>query len=147
MATKNTSENWYQSRTIQAALIGAGVLVFVSIVSWLITLYANKLEQRTHLEAEPSVESQTITDSSPDLPKEPNSDLTIGNSTSTLQQLNKELIEPEEREADVNRPLLSPIIKIQEEKIPPEGKEGTIAEIEKEELIKKDVESIKPEDK
>lgn len=35
-------EKWYQNRTIQAALISAGVLLLVSIGGWLIMLYANR---------------------------------------------------------------------------------------------------------
>ncbi len=35
-------EKWYQNRTIQAALIGAAVLLLVSIIGWLIILYINK---------------------------------------------------------------------------------------------------------
>lgn len=44
MAAKNRGdgEKWYQNRTIQAALISAGVLLFVSIIGWLIYLYVNK---------------------------------------------------------------------------------------------------------
>lgn len=35
-------EPWYKNRTIQAALIGAGVLLIVSIISWLISINYNK---------------------------------------------------------------------------------------------------------
>lgn len=54
-------------------------------------------------------------------------------------------IQPEEKDADVDRPKVSPIMKIPEANIPPEGKDGTVTEIKKRELFKKDVESIKPE--
>jgi len=39
---KPVVEKWYQSRTIQAALIGATVLLLVSTIGWLITIYINK---------------------------------------------------------------------------------------------------------
>lgn len=39
---KACTEKWYQNRTIQAAFIGAGVLLLVSIVGWLISLHINK---------------------------------------------------------------------------------------------------------
>ena len=39
---KKYTEKWCQNRTIQAALIGATVLLLVSIVGWLITLRINK---------------------------------------------------------------------------------------------------------
>jgi len=155
---KPVTEKWYQNRTIQAAIIGAGALVFVSTLGWLITFYVNKSERQTNLDNNPSAESQTGTDSFPELKRdEPNSNLTIGYDLSMLRQLNREFplltnidkgfIVPEEKEADVNRPVLSPIIKIPEEKIAPEENDGTVDEIEKEELIKKDVETIKPEGK
>jgi len=39
---KKDDEVWYQSRTIQAALIGVAALLLVSIVGWFIILYINK---------------------------------------------------------------------------------------------------------
>ena len=39
---KEKVEKWYQNRTIQAALIGAAVLLLISIIGGLITLYINK---------------------------------------------------------------------------------------------------------
>lgn len=41
---QSDKEKWYQNRTIQAALISASVLLFVSIIGWLIIFYINKPE-------------------------------------------------------------------------------------------------------
>lgn len=41
-AKKAYTEKWYQNRTIQGALIGACVLLLVSIGSWMISLHINK---------------------------------------------------------------------------------------------------------
>jgi len=41
VATKPAKEKWYKDRQIQAALIGAAVLMFVSAVGWLIFLNTN----------------------------------------------------------------------------------------------------------
>jgi len=53
-------EMWYQNRTIQAALIGAGALLFVSIVGWLILLYIKSDTNRKF-----SPEAKTRGDNSP----------------------------------------------------------------------------------
>jgi hypothetical protein len=56
-------------------------------------------------------------------------------------------IKPEEKEADVNRPELSPIIRIRERTIAPEEKDGKVDQIKKKDLIRRDEQSIRPEEK
>jgi hypothetical protein len=41
-AAGQDKDKWYQNRTIQGALIGAFVLLFVSVVGWIILLHGNK---------------------------------------------------------------------------------------------------------
>ncbi len=67
---KGLAEKWYQNRTIQAALIGAGVVLIVAIIGWLISIYRNK----------PTVKSELTTsgDASPGIiTSGPNSPVTV----------------------------------------------------------------------
>jgi len=57
---KEKVEKWYQNRTIQAALISAGVLLIVSIAGWLLNYYVSKqVPDLTHTK-ETSVEKKAL---------------------------------------------------------------------------------------
>lgn len=154
---KSDGEKWYQSRTIQAALITAGVLLVVSIVGWLIILYVNKSDGRSDAGTTISNEPEISGDFSPAITTTgPNSPSIVDYNTPGSKQLHaesppiigrgEELIQPEEIEGDVNRPGLSPLIKIPEASIAPEGTAGEVNEPKRPELIKRKEKSIEPED-
>ena len=159
---KPSTEKWYQSRIIQAALISAVVLLFVSIVGWLIILYVNKyvnkLDGRSDVGTTISNEPEISGDSSPAITTTgPNSPSIVDYNTPGSKQLHaepppiigrgEELIQPEEIEGDVNRPKISPIFKIPERTIAPEETAGEVNEPKKPELIKRKEKQIEPEDK
>ena len=155
---KGNAEKWYQSRTIQAALIGLGGLLFVSIVGWLIILYVNKSDGRSDVGTTISNEPEISGDFSPaKTTTGPNSPSIVDYNTPGSKQLHaesppiigrgEELIQPEEIEGDVNRPKTSPIFKIPERTIAPEETTGEVNEPKKSELIKRKEKQIEPEDK
>ena len=155
---KRDGEKWYQSRTIQAALITAGVLLVVSIVGWLIILYVNKSDGRSDVGTTISNEPEISGDFSPAITTTgPNSPSIVDYNTPGSKQLHaesppiigrgEELIQPEEIEGDVNRPKISPIFKIPERTIAPEENAGEVNEPKKPELIKRKEKQIEPEDK
>ena len=154
---KGNAEKWYQNRTIQAALIGAGVLLLVSIVGWLIILYVNKSDGRSDVGTTISNEPEISRDFSPAITTTgPNSPSIVDYKTPGSKQLHaepppiigrgEELIQPEEIEGDVNRPKISPIFKIPERTIAPEEDAGEVNEPKKSELIKRKEEPIEPEE-
>jgi len=145
---KKDGEKWYQSRTIQAALITAGVLLVVSIVGWLIILYVNKSDARSDVGTTISNEPEISGDFSPAITTTgPNSPAMVDYNAPGTEQLHvepppiirrsEELIQPEETEGDVNRPKSSPILKIRETSIAPEEDVGEVNEPKKSELIKR----------
>lgn len=138
---KRTSEKWYQSRTIQAALISAGVLLFVSIIGWFIAVYINKSNRS------PSTLIRT-TDANNRQRVDYNSakQQLLDKDQPLITKKEKRPIEPEEREGDVNRPKSSPITKIPETQIAPEETTGEVNEPEKLEIIKKEEKPIEPEE-
>ena len=155
---KSDGEKWYQSRTIQAALITAGVLLVVSIVGWLIILYVNKSDGRSDVGTTISNEPEISGDFSPAITTTgPNSPSIVDYNAPGSKQLHaesppiigrgEELIQPEEIEGDVNRPKISPIFKIPERTIAPEENAGEVNEPKKPELIKRKEKQIEPEDK
>jgi hypothetical protein len=155
---KGNAEKWYQSRTIQAALIGLGGLLFVSIVGWLIILYVNKSDGRSDVGTTISNEPEISGDFSPAITTTgPNSPSIVDYNTPGSKQLHaesppiigrgEELIQPEEIEGDVNRPKISPIFKIPERTIAPEETAGEVNEPKKSDLIKRKEKQIEPEDK
>ncbi|MBA7691426.1 hypothetical protein ES703_99970 [subsurface metagenome] len=159
MAAKNRGdgEKWYQNRTIQAALITAGVLLVVSIVGWLIILYVNKSDGRsdvgTTISNEPEISgdfSPAITTTSPNSPSivdyNPPGSKQLHEESPPIIGRGEELIQPEEIEGDVNRPKISPIFKIPERTIDPEENAGEVNEPKKPELIKRKEKPIEPED-
>lgn len=158
VAVKRDDERWYQNRTIQAALIGLGGLLFVSIVGWLIILYVNKSDGRSDVDTTISNEPEISGDFSPAITTTgPNSPSIVDYNTPGTEQLHtepppvtrrsEELIQPEEIEGDVNRPKISPIFKIPERTIAPEETAGEVNEPKKPELIKRKEKQIEPEDK
>lgn len=155
---KSDGEKWYQSRTIQAALIGAGVLLLVSIVGWLIILYVNKSDGRSDVGTTISNKPEISGDFSPAITTTgPNSPSIVDYNTPGSKQLHaesppiigrgEELIQPEEIEGDVNRPKISPIFKIPERTITPEENAGEVNEPKIPELIKRKEKPIEPKDK
>ena len=155
---KRDGEKWYQSRTIQAALITAGVLLVVSIVGWLIILYVNKSDGRSDVGTTISNEPEISGDFSPAITTtSPNSPSIVDYNTPGSKQLHaesppiigrgEELIQPEEIEGDVSRPKISPIFKIPERTIAPEENAGEVNEPKKPEFIKRKEKQIEPEDK
>ncbi|HUU18044.1 MAG TPA: hypothetical protein VMW72_12905 [Sedimentisphaerales bacterium] len=155
---KSDGEKWYQNRTIQAALIGLGGLLFVSIVGWLIILYVNKSDGRSDVGTTISTEPEISGDFSPAITTTgSNSPSIVDYNTPGSKQLHaesppiigrgEELIQPEEIEGDVNRPKISPIFKIPERTIAPEETAGEVNEPKKSELIKRKEKQIEPEDK
>jgi hypothetical protein len=158
VAVKRDDGRWYQNRTIQAALIGLGGLLFVSIVGWLIILYVNKSDGRSDVGTTISNEPEISGDFSPAITTtDPNSPSIVDYNTPGSKQLHaepppiigrvEELIQPEEIEGDVNRPKISPIFKITERTIAPEETAGEVNEPKKPELIKRKEKQIEPEDK
>jgi len=154
---KGNAEKWYQNRTIQAALIGAGVLLLVSIVGWLIILYVNKSDGRSDVGTTISNEPEISGDFSPAITTTgPNSPAMVDYNAPGTEQLHaepppiirrsEELIHPEETEGDVNRPKTSPIFKIPERTIAPEETVGEVNEPKKSELIKRKEKPIEPEE-
>lgn len=155
---KPSTEKWYQNRTIQAALIGLGGLLFVSIVGWLIILYVNKSDGRSDVGTTISNEPEISGDFSPAITTTgPNSPAMVYYNAPGSKQLHaesppiigsgEELIQPEEIEGDVNRPKISPIFKIPERTIVPEETAGEVNEPKKSELFKRKEKQIEPEDK
>jgi len=155
---KGNAEKWYQSRTIQAALITAGVLLLVSIVGWLIILYVNKSDDRSDVGTTISNEPEISGDFSPAITSTgPNSPSIVDYNTPGSKQLHaepppiirrsEELIQPEETEGDANQPKSSPILKIRETSIAPEEDAGEVNEPKKPEHIKRKEKQIEPEDK
>jgi len=109
-ATTGIREKWYRNRTIQGVLIGAGGLLFVSIIGWLITLYFNKSGWDSNVRPEIPGVPKMGKDSSPStIPSGPNS---VNYNSLRLEKLDTKpaplvkkdetSIEPEETEADVN---------------------------------------------
>jgi len=154
---KGGGEKWYRNRTIQAALITAGVLLVVSIVGWLIILYVNKSHARSDVGTTISNEPEISGDFSPAITTTgPNSPSIVDYNTPGSKQLHgesppiigrgEELIQPEEIEGDVNRPKISPIFKIPERTIAPEETAGEVNAPKKPELIKRKEKPIEPED-
>ncbi len=157
MDVKSDGEKWYQSRTIQAALITAGVLLVVSIVGWLIILYVNKSDGRSDVGTTISNEPEISGDFSPAITTTgPNSPSMVDYNTPGTEQLHaesppiigrgEELIQPEEIEGDVNRPKISPIFKIPDVAISPDETVGEVNEPKIPELIKRKEKPIEPED-
>ena len=144
---KPSTEKWYQNRTIQAALIGLGGLLFVSIVGWLITLY--KPDGRSDVGTLMPTAPEIAEDSSPrTIPMGPNIPASVDYNDSGLKQLKDgKSLEPEQREADVNRAKPSPILKIPDAAISPEEATGEVNEPKKSELIKRKEKQIEPEEK
>jgi len=136
VVSKDKGGKWYQSRTIQGALISAGALVFVSFVGWLITLYINKPNNHSNMGImEPTTEKIVGYSSPSTIHSGPNS---VNYDSPQLEKLDKQpspiikkdeaSIEPEDREGDVNRPIQSPIIRKDERPIEPEETEGKVKE-------------------
>jgi len=157
VVAKGNAEKWYQNRTIQAALIGAGVLLLVSIVGWLIILYVNKSDARSDVGTTISNEPEISGDFSPAITTTgPDSLSIVDYNAPGSKQLHaeppliigsgEELIQPEEIEGDVNRPKVSPIFKIPETTIVPEETAGEVNEPKKSELIKRKEKQIEPKD-
>jgi len=140
-AARATGEKWYQNRTIQAALIGAGVLLLVSIVSWLISFYVNESGGDSSSSTIPSGPNTPFVDYN-----DPRSKQLQAEAPAIIKKGEKS-IEPEEREADVNRPQLSPITKIPERAIAPEETSGEVNEPKRPEIIKRKERPIEPEEK
>jgi len=95
----DTTKKWYRSRTIQNALIGAGVLILVSVVGWFLNSRSNKqgVSLQKNVSTSPDVEtrgnlSPAVVTSGPNSPV--NIYLTPGQSETRS----------EVREMDVNRP-------------------------------------------
>jgi hypothetical protein len=63
VAVENDVEKWYQNRTIQAALISAGVLLFISVIGWLIILYNNRSNGKTIVNSRVPTEVELSVDS------------------------------------------------------------------------------------
>jgi len=154
---KGNGEKWCQNRTIQAALIGAGVLLLVSIVGWLIILYVNRSDRLSDVGTTISTEPEISGDFSPAITTTgPNSPSIVDYNTPGSKQLHakpppiirrgEELIQPEEIEGDVNRPKISPIFKIPERTIAPEENAGEVNEPKKPELMKRGEKPMEPED-
>jgi len=155
---KRDGEKWYQSRAIQAALITAGVLLFVSIVGWLIILYVNKSDGRSDVGTTISNKPEISGDFSPAITTTgPNSPSLVDYNTPGSKQLHaesppiigsgEELIQPEEIEGDVNQPKISPIFKIPDAAISPDETVGEVNEPKIPEFIKRKEKPIEPEDK
>ena len=146
LVTKVNGEKWYRSRAIQAALIGLGGLLFVSIVGWLIALY--KPDGRSDVGTLVPAAPEIVDDSSPGTaPMGPDIPASVDHNDPESIQRDEELIQPEETEGDVNQPKISPIFKIPERTIPPEEDAGEVNEPKKPELIKRKEKQIEPENK
>jgi len=137
-AAKAKSEKWYQNRTIQAALItGVFMLITALITTPLWIPFINKIFGDSGQKTKVPIESQ----------RDPNSPMIIDQNASSSKRLKDEKsLEPEEREADVNRPKTSPIFKIPEKAIAPEETNGEVNEQKRPEFIKRKEKPIEPED-
>ena len=156
VAVKPVNEKWYQSRTIQAAIITGVFMLIAALLTtplWIpliskILLNSDQNAKLIDSREEVNDYFQEDTKSIHNIPimnDDKTSELTKHDEKFHDIKKGGSLIEPEERDGNVDRPKMSPITKIPEANIPPEGEDGTITKIKKDELVKKGDESIKPE--
>jgi len=135
---KAESERWYRNRTIQATLItGVFMLITALMTTPLWIPFINKIFGDSGQKKKVPIEFQ----------RDPNSPVIIDQNASSLKRLKDEKsLEPEEKEADVNRPKPAPIFKIPDATITPEETTGEVNEPKKPDIIKRKERPIEPED-